>query len=191
MVNKEPKIFVISGPSAGVGKSSIVKSLLEIFSISGKILNTTTRKPREGEKDLKDFRFVETSDFVDRFERNEFLEAEQQVGYCYGTLKSDFEEALSSGHDILFWILDVKGMKEVKQNGLSFISIFIDVDEFQFLERRLKERGLSDEEIRLRLEQAKWELNQKDTYDHVVLNRDGNLEDAITKVAEIVRKETG
>ncbi len=188
MLKKENKIFVISGPS-GIGKSTIVAELLKVFPDAGKILNSTSRRPRKGEVELKDFRFLSTEEFVSKFERDEFLEAGQYVGECYGTSVSDFDEACLK-HDVLFWILDVKGVKNIKEKGLKNVSsIFVKPCQQKHVKERLNNRGFSEKEMQDRIEQAEWEISQTSVYDYEIENEHGQMQKTVDEIAGIVKKE--
>jgi len=180
-------IFIISGPSAGVGKSTIVSELLRIFPESKKILNTMTRSPRKDEINMRDNRFVSREYFLRLKAEGRFLETNTCLGKCYGTLKSDFEKVKDEA-DILFWILDVNGAKNVRGQMEGAKSIFIDIDDLDNLKHRMMERGTDDDEIEERLEQARKEVSHKGEYDYVVVNRHGQIDETVQEISEIVRK---
>lgn len=136
---------------------------------------------------MRDYHFMTTEDFVNRFERDEFLEAMHYLGNAYGTLRSDIEDAKTRG-DILLWILDVKGVKSVKEKLKNACYIFIQPDKSEHLHKRLNDRGFSEKDMRQRIEQAEWEIDQTHLYDHVVTNEHGQMQKTVDEIAGIIRK---
>lgn len=179
------RIFVISGPS-GVGKSTIIHELMKIFPDSTQVLNTTSRKKRAGETDLKDFRFFNFEEFVNKFERDEFVEAGQYTGNCYGTLFVDLEEAKSKS-DLLFWILDVKGLKNIEEKVDGVTSIFI-ADDIENLTGRMAKREFDKATLDERLKQSRWEISQAEIYDFSITNREGKLDETVQEIARIIER---
>lgn len=177
------RLFVLSGPS-GVGKGTVRKELFRrrkgfFFSIS-----CTTRKPRPGETDGVDYRFISKEEFERRRDNNEFLEWAKVHGNLYGTLWSDVDKTLSSGGDVVLEI-DVNGAFQVKKRCKDVVLIFIAPPSQEELERRLKNRGSDDEiSIALRLKNALSEMAEADKYDHVVIN--DNLERTVKDLEEII-----
>lgn len=188
MDKQNTKIFVISGPS-GVGKNAIISELLKIFPNSQKVLNTTSRKERKGEKNLEDYRFLSVEDFVSKFERGEFLEAGQYLGNVYGTLKSDFKKAREKA-EIVFWILDVKGVKSIKKDLENISYIFVKPDKSTNVNERLEVRNLDNAEKRGRIKQAGWEISESGIYDHIVINHHGKMNETVKEMVKIIKKET-
>ncbi|MDD6678200.1 MAG: guanylate kinase [Firmicutes bacterium] len=162
-------LFVISGAS-GVGKSTVLKLVMEarqdlLFSVSA-----TTRQMRPGEVDGVNYYYITREEFEDRIRRGEFLEYDEHNGTLYGTLNGQIREKLTRGNVIL----DVEpvGAGNVRKAYPDATLIFIMPPSRQELEERLRGRGdTSQEQIRLRLNRAEWEIEQKDWYDYVVVNR--------------------
>ena len=162
-------LFVISGAS-GVGKSTVLKLVMEarqdlLFSVSA-----TTRQMRPGEVDGVNYYYITREEFEDRIRRGEFLEYDEHNGTLYGTLNGQIREKLTRGNVIL----DVEpvGAGNVRKSYPDATLIFIMPPSRQELEERLRGRGdTSQEQIRLRLDRAEWEIEQKDWYDYVVVNR--------------------
>lgn len=162
-------LFVISGAS-GVGKSTVLKLVMEarqdlLFSVSA-----TTRQMRPGEVDGVNYYYITREEFEDRIRRGEFLEYDEHNGTLYGTLNGQIREKLTRGNVIL----DVEpvGAGNVRKAYPDATLIFIMPPSRQELEERLRGRGdTSQEQIRLRLDRAEWEIEQKDWYDYVVVNR--------------------
>jgi guanylate kinase len=178
------KLFVLAGPS-GVGKGTIVRELVsrdpEGLSLS---VSVTTRAPRPGEVDGVDYFFVDDDAFDRMIRAGELLEWAEIVGHRSGTPRGFVEDRLAAGRDVLLEI-DVVGASQVRERVPGSVLIFVDPPSMEELERRLRGRGTETEErIRLRLETADWELEQREWFDHVIVNDD--LERASSQVAAII-----
>jgi guanylate kinase len=175
-------MLVISGPS-GAGKSTICKRLLEdprvVFSVSA-----TTRKPRPGEVDGREYHFLTVDEFRRRLEHGEFLEHAEVYGNLYGTLRAPMREALDAGKVYLLEI-DVQGANQLRALEEPGVYVFIAPPDFEELRKRLKSRGTeSPEVLERRLHKAEDEWRERVNYDHVVVNDD--LERAVAEVRRIV-----
>lgn len=175
---------MIAGPS-GVGKGSVVRRLREAdparLSLS---VSVTTRGPRPGEAEGRDYFFVSDDAFDRLVEAEDLLEWAPIVGHRSGTPRAFVEERLAAGRDVILEI-DVKGAGQVRRALPDAILIFLAPPSMEELERRLRGRGTETEEgIRARLETAEWELQQLDWFDHVVVNDD--LEGSSAQVAAII-----
>jgi guanylate kinase len=178
------KLFVLAGPS-GVGKGTIVRELVsrdpEGLSLS---VSVTTRAPRPGEVDGVDYFFVDDDAFDRMIRAGELLEWAEIVGHRSGTPRGFVEDRLAAGRDVVLEI-DVVGASQVRERVPGSVLIFVDPPSMEELERRLRGRGTETEErIRLRLETADWELEQREWFDHVIVNDD--LERASSQVAAII-----
>lgn len=178
------KLFVLAGPS-GVGKGSIVRELVtrdpEGLSLS---VSVTTRAPRPGEVDGVDYFFIDDDAFERMIRAGELLEWAEIVGHRSGTPRGFVEDRLAAGRDVVLEI-DVVGASQVRERVPGSVLIYIEPPSMEELERRLRGRGTETEErIRLRLETAAWELEQRGWFDHVVVNDD--LKRASAQVAAII-----
>jgi guanylate kinase len=178
------KLFVLAGPS-GVGKGTIVRDLVsrdpEGLSLS---VSVTTRAPRPGEVDGVDYFFVDDDAFDRMIRAGELLEWAEIVGHRSGTPKGFVEDRLAAGRDVVLEI-DVVGASQIRDRVPGSVLIFVDPPSMEELERRLRGRGTETEErIRLRLETAEWEVQQREWFDHVIVNDD--LERASSQVAAII-----
>ncbi|MDZ7715814.1 MAG: guanylate kinase [Balneolaceae bacterium] len=183
--NSSNKLIIITAPS-GAGKTSIAKFLLKRFPEVRFSVSATTRKPREGEEDGKDYFFISRKEFDEKIEKNEFLEWEEFYGeYRYGTLRSEVDKLIESGYFPLLDI-EVKGALNVKgMYGSDCVSIFIQPPSLEELKKRLTNRGTeNDESLATRLERAEKEITYAKQFDFVVTNND--LETACKQVETIV-----
>lgn len=183
---KRGKTFIVSGPS-GVGKSTVLKSLLErrknvYFSVSA-----TTREIRPGEENGVHYHFLEVDTFRQWIARGDFLEYAEYVGNFYGTLKRYVDEAMDRGEDVILDI-EIQGAIQVKSKRPETVSIFIAPPSWAELERRLTERGTdSPEKVQKRLLRAKVEFQTAHTYDYFVIN--DNVESAVRELDAIMTAE--
>jgi guanylate kinase len=174
-------MLVVSGPS-GSGKSTICKRLLADprveFSVSA-----TTRAPRAGEVDGRDYHFLDKAHFRAEIERGAFIEWAEVHGNLYGTPRLPMEEALGAGRVFLLEI-DVQGGAQLKALGLPGVYIFIAPPDLTSLRERLEHRGTDTPEvIERRMTRAQEEMRARERYDHVVVNVD--LEGAVAEVRRL------
>ncbi|BAK99525.1 guanylate kinase [Oscillibacter valericigenes Sjm18-20] len=180
------KTFIISGPS-GVGKSTVLKALLEkrpdlYFSVSA-----TTRDPRPDEVDGVHYHFMDVDTFRRRIAENDFLEYAEYVGNFYGTPKKYVDEAMNAGRDVILDI-EIQGALQVCGKRPETVRIFIAPPSWAELERRLTERGTdSPEKIQKRLLRAKVEFQTAHTYDYFVIN--DTVETAVAELDAILTAE--
>lgn len=176
------RIFVISGPS-GAGKSTLIKGIRERIKDIGYSVSHTTRKPRVGEKDGKDYFFVDKGKFREMINSNAFVEWAQVYDDYYGTSYSSLTSKLNAGQDIILDI-DIQGAKNIKEKIVDSILIFILPPSREILEQRLRERATdSAEALTKRIALAAKELDNCRWYDYLIINDD--LEMA-TKALEAV-----
>jgi guanylate kinase len=182
-------LVVLSGPS-GVGKSTIVRRVLERFPDRLRLsVSATTREPRPGEREGVDYHFLSPDEFTRRRQAGDFLECFEVFGrgHWYGTLRS---EVTPSGQGPKWVILDidVDGAAKVRRLAPKILSIFLHPGSEGELERRLRARGTESEEaIERRLEVARRELACADEYQYVVTN--DSLDEAVEKICEILEHE--
>lgn len=164
------KLIVISGAS-GVGKGTVVKKMMArrkdlYFSVSA-----TTRPPRPGEVDGKDYYFVTRERFQEMIHRGELLEYDEHNKNFYGTPRAQVEEKRAKGHVLLD--IEPVGARNVKNNYPEAELVFVMPPSVEELERRLRGRNdTPEDQIAIRMERAKWEMAQRTWYDHVVVNDD-------------------
>ena len=189
-MEKKGKTFIISGPS-GVGKGTLKAKLFEEFADRiAYSVSATTRGPREGEVDGKDYFFISRQEFERRVKNNEFLEHAEFAGNCYGTPRAYVEKLLDSGMNVVLEI-DVQGALQVMKSMPECVSVFILPPSFEELEHRLRGRGTETEEkVRERLETAKRELPYAPQYDYQIVNG-GDIEAAYQSLRDVFLKSTG
>ncbi|MBR2374910.1 MAG: guanylate kinase [Clostridia bacterium] len=175
-------LMAVSGPS-GVGKGTIVKTLIGRRADVVESVSCTTRAPRSGETHGKEYFFLTKEEFTTRLENDDFLEYDEHFGNYYGTPKSFVEETLKTKSVILE--IDVVGALRVKEKFPETALVMIVPPSVEELENRLKGRGSETEaEIENRLARLSFELAQQDKYDYVIVNDD--LERAIGEVEAIL-----
>ena len=176
------KLFVISGAS-GVGKGTVLAAVMAARDNLSFSVSATTRPPRPGEVDGVHYYFITHEAFQDMIAKDAFLEYDGHAAAFYGTPVAQLEEKLEKGDVVLD--IEPKGAQIVRQKRPDAVLIFIMPPSVEELERRLRGRGdTSEEQIALRLERAKWEMEQRHWYDHVVVNDD--LDTCVQEVLEIM-----
>jgi len=179
-------LFVISSPSGG-GKGTLIRRILTRLPRLGYSVSWTTRSPRQGEMNGRDYHFVSREDFIAARERGEFLEWAVVHGNFYGTSLKVVERELAAGRDIVLEI-DVQGAESVRRTGLESVSVFILPPSFEILRRRLTGRQSENAAaLALRLQNSRAEVEHYREFDYVILNDD--VERAATQLAAIVYAE--
>lgn len=162
-------LFVVSAPS-GAGKTSLVNALLEINKGIDLSVSYTTRAPRPGETDGKDYHFISRDNFLEMTQHGDFVESAEVYGNLYGTSQSWITREMSEGRDILLEI-DWQGAAQVRKKFPDCISIFILPPSLQALESRLTGRKQdSAEVIERRLLAAQEDIGHVAEFDYVIIN---------------------
>jgi guanylate kinase len=188
MNGAEAKVFVITGPS-GVGKGTLIKKLLEREPDLALSVSATTRAPREGEVDGRDYHFLTEEQFQERIAAGDFLEFATYSGNHYGTLNSELDRCLDKRCSVVLEI-EVQGATQVRAARPDSVQIFIAPPDPAVLRQRLSGRGTdSAEAIDRRLKTAEQELAQQDDFDHRIVNDD--LDRAADELESIVRNSIG
>ena len=179
------KLFIISGAS-GVGKSTVLRRVMEqrndlLFSVSA-----TTRAPRPDEKEAISYYFVSKDTFREMIDRGEFLEYDAHMNNFYGTPKGQLEEKLLRGHVILD--IEPNGAFTVQKARPDAVLIFIAPPSMEEVERRLRKRGdTTEDQIQLRLKRASWEMAQSEKYNYIVIN--DRVEACAEEILNIIARE--
>lgn len=178
-------LVVISSPSGG-GKTSIIQELKKHATIDFEYsISATTRKPRPGEVNGKDYIFLSDAEFLSNIKDGKFIEWEKVHQFYYGTPKQRIEQWLTEGKIVLLDI-DVNGAVKIKMKyPQQAVSIFIQPPSVKHLIKRLKNRKTdSAEEINKRLQRLPLELEKKDQFDYIVINN--KLQDTVKQVMKII-----
>jgi len=183
-VRRRPSVVVVTGPS-GAGKGTLIRELIQRVPVLESTVSATTRERRPGEEDGRAYHFLSLQEFLDRIERDEFLEQVRYVsGHRYGTLRSELDRIRAAGR-IPLLELETEGALRVKEDDPRAVTIFVQA-RVEELERRLRERATeSTGEIGERIALAREQLRQADEFDYVVENDD--LERAVGELTELVR----
>jgi guanylate kinase len=177
---KSGRLFIVSGP-AGSGKTTLCDRMIAESPQIDRVVTSTTRAPREGEVDKTDYHFFNHKAFREKIDSGNFYEYATVHGNLYGTLKSEVQEKLSDGIDLLLNI-DVQGAAQFREAAKhepllkgKIVTIFIMPPSIKVLEARLRNRGTDSEvEIQGRLEVAVEEMAQSPHYDHKISSASRN-----------------
>ena len=181
-------LVVISGPS-GSGKGTVVKRLREIMPEVSLSVSATTRAPREGEMDGREYYFITRDDFEDMVAQGEILEFTSYCGNYYGTPKKEAERITGEGRDLILEI-EVDGASQIKRLVPDSVTIMLIPPTVSKLEERLRGRGTETEQvISNRLARAREEIKLATSYDYVVVNEDDGVEACAETIREIIRAE--
>lgn len=176
-------LFIVSAPS-GAGKTTLVRLLLEKDPGSRVSISSTTRPPRTGENDGREYHFVDVQYFLEMVSRGDFLEWAEVHGNYYGTSRRWIEAEMTAGRDVLLEI-DWQGAQQVRKAFPSAIGIFILPPSLEELKSRLSGRGTdSAETIARRIAAARDEMRHVDEFDYVIINDD--LQQALGNLRSIV-----
>lgn len=178
-------LFVISGPS-GSGKTTLCRMVEKKLGIAHSV-SYTTRTPRQGEIDGKDYHFITHHKFEEMIQNSSFLEWALVHDNRYGTALKETEKSITAGQDLIL-DLDTQGALAVKSRMLEAVLIFVDAPDDQILAARLGQRGTEEEAIKLkRLAQAEYERKYKDSYDYIVTNDE--LEKTLDFIIQVIDTE--
>lgn len=167
---KNKGILVVVSAPAGCGKDTVLENLKSRKLPLNKTVSVTTRPMRVGEKDGVDYYFTDKESFQERIKNGEFLEYTEYNGNFYGTLKSEIERCVGNGGYTVLKI-EVEGGENVRRILPEAVSVFIVPPSMEELEKRLRGRGTETEEnLRIRLETAKTEIEKAEGYDYIVIN---------------------
>jgi guanylate kinase len=182
------RVFVITGPS-GVGKGTLIRTLLQRVPELELSVSATTRRPRPGETQGVDYHFLSGGEFERRVRDDEFVEHASYSGRRYGTLRAELEQRLNRGAAVVLEI-EVQGARQIKETMPEAVRIFIAPPSEDALRTRLVGRGTdAPEDMEQRLRTAAAELRAQGEFAHVVVN--DRLDDAVDALEEVVRSALG
>lgn len=184
-------LLIVFAGASGVGKGTIMKRLLAAEPNFRLSVSATTRAPREGEVDGREYYFVTREQFDELIARDGFLEYAEYVGNCYGTPKTAVDRMLDEGLDV-FLEIELKGFLQIKESCPDCVSIFIVPPSYEELRARLMGRGTETEEvIAARLKTAEQELSHHHLFDYVVVNDDVDraAQEVLSIIADIKSKK--
>jgi guanylate kinase len=182
------RLIVVSGPS-GAGKSTLIKASLEAVPELAYSVSATTRGPRPGEVDGKDYIFLSREEFERWIEEDRFLEWAEYSGNLYGTPEQKVEELLDEGMSVILEI-ELQGARQVRRKRPDAVMVFVRAPSLEETRRRLTGRATETEEaLESRLSTAVWEVAARDEFDYEVVNedRDKARKDIIEIMESIVR----
>ena len=173
-MKNEGLLAIISGPS-GAGKSTVISRLMELRNDIRFSVSATTRAPRPGEQDGREYYFKSREEFSDMIRSDAFLEHAEYVGNCYGTPAAPVDQNISDGYTVLLDI-EVQGAMQVLDKREDAVSIFLCPPSLEVLESRLRGRGTdAEEKIQGRLETARREYKHMPRYKYIVVNDDADV----------------
>lgn len=182
------KLIIISSPSGG-GKDSVINALLKIMPNSVRLITTTSREPRPGNKNGVDYYFVSVAEFENKIKNNEMVEYNNYAGNYYGIEKKNLNTALAN-NDWVFTQIEVNGKQHLDEQNIPNISIFLLPESLEILAERIRHRGgVNEDKIQERLKIAQNEMDKSVIYDYRVVNTDGKFEETIAKIREILQTD--
>lgn len=187
MNKKANKIFIISGPS-GAGEDSVISGLKKHHKFN-RVRTTVTRKPRKGESQGRPYFFTTIPQFKKMIKNNEFIEWAIVYGDYRGATKKEISRLMKLKTPVI-WKVDWQGVKEIKRQMPEAVSIFIVPESYEDLKKRITKRDKDAEKtIKDREQETKKWLKQRDIYDYIVVNKEGQLDKTIKKALDIIQKE--
>lgn len=186
MNRKEGLIFVVSAPS-GAGKTSLCRAITDSLENLTHSISYTTRKPRPGEIDGRDYFFVAEDRFRDMIQAGDFAEWAEVHSNLYGTSRRVLDDMVARGIDVILDI-DTQGARQIKEKFDQAVYLFIMPPSLEILEERLRNRKSdNDDEIRKRMRRAREEIRDYTMYEYLIVNRD--FDRALTELRSIITAE--
>lgn len=183
---KQPGLLMVVSAPSGAGKTTISREILRLLPNIRFSVSSTTRPPRPGEVDGKDYEFISEAEFRERISRGDFVEWVENYGHLYGTSKKTLEAFLEEGYDLILDI-EARGARTIRKSYPQAIFIFILPPSFSELKSRLLLRGESAPVMERRLRSSLDEIRESLWYDYIVFNEE--LEGAVDQFRSIYRAE--
>lgn len=177
------KLIIITG-STGSGKDTIVAELRKINPSWKQIITSTTRPPRPNETQGVEYNFINKQTFLEMVNNGDFIETVEYAGNNYGTPKSAFDPLFKG--ETLIWRIEASMSARVSDLFKNTIVIYIDLPDKETIYRRLKIRGMSEEEIEKRIKQDEHD-RQKYHFENVIINSDGHLDKSVQKIVDLIK----
>ncbi|MFA7654251.1 MAG: guanylate kinase [Candidatus Magasanikbacteria bacterium] len=179
-------LVVISSPSGG-GKDAVINALLNIFPGSTRLVTTTSRPPRPGQKNGVDYHFVSQKKFEEKIKNNELVEYNIYAENYYGTESQYLKNDLAHNNLVLTQI-EVNGKHNLDKSAIPHLSIFLLPESLDILKKRITKRGgITPAIIEKRMQIAKNEIAKSRDYDYQIVNKEGKLNETIDRVAQIIQ----
>ena len=180
------KLIIISSPSGG-GKDAVINALLKIFPNSARLVTTTSRPPRPGNKEGVDYFFISKNEFEEKIKEDAFLEHNIYSENYYGVEKMRLNEALEK-HSLVFTQIEVNGKHNLDKQSIEHLAVYLLPENIDVLRARIERRGgLNKAQIDERIEVAKREIEASTDYDYRVVNVQGKLAETVEKIVEIIK----
>lgn len=181
----EKGILIVLSGFSGAGKGTLMKELMKTYDNYALSVSMTTRSPREGEEDGREYFFRDRKVFEEKIAQNGFIEYAEYCGNYYGTPRDYVEAKLAEGKDVILEI-EIQGMRKVKAMFPKMLSLFVTPPSARELEKRLRGRGTETEEvIKKRLSRANEEAEGVEDYEYIVINDD--LKTCVEEIHGIVK----
>lgn len=183
-----PLLIILSGPS-GAGKDAVLNRMKELGLPFDYVVTSTTRPPRQGEKDGVEYTFVSESGFHEMLQRGDLVESAKVYGYWYGVPKHEVKQALDAGKDVILKI-DVQGAATIRNLLPGAVLVFLTLPSLEEYEKRLRQRKTeTDTDLKVRLGKVNEELRSMLIFDYVVVNHQNQLDAAVDQIKSIVTAE--
>jgi len=184
-------LYIVVTGASGAGKTTIVEAFLKETPEAARLVTNTSRTPRPGEVDGRDYNFLSREDFIARRERGEFLEWAETYGNLYGSSRIELEKLLAK-RPVVFGVLDLVGARAVKKAYPECVTVFVTPDTVEELRRRLAKRpGTTPADLEKRVAAAAAEMAQAGDFDYRLVNLDGQVPEAVAALRGIIEKAGG